>query len=65
MITSLTITLEDYKNIYSRSDQTVIFKDGSNCPLSNGMCLRQNIGTSILNMQTEENCDKNSIDILY
>ena len=47
MITTLTITLEDYENIFSLSDQTVNFKDGSNCPLSNGMCFSQNKGTSI------------------
>ena len=65
MITTLTITLEDYENIYSKNDQAVIFKDGSTCPISNGMCFSRNKGTSIWHLLSENNCDANSVDILY
>ena len=36
MITSLTITLEDYENICSLREQNVIFKDGSGVSSSSG-----------------------------
>ena len=64
MITLLTITFEDYENIFSLSEQNVIFKDGSVCALSNGMCFNQYKGTPIWNLKSGENCDKNSVDIL-
>jgi len=65
MITSLTITLEDYENISSLNEQNIIFKDCSVCVLSNGMCFNQYKCTSIWNLKSEENFDENIVDILY
>ena len=58
IITSMSITLEDYEKIFSLSEQNVIFKDGSVCGPSNGTCFNQSKGTSIWNLKSEENLMK-------
>ena len=64
MIISLTITLEDYKNIFSLSEQNV--RVVPFVPYQMGCVLvKIRVPQFPQNMQSEENCDENSFDILY
>ena len=65
MTTSLTIKVKDYESLFNLNEKNVIFKDGSTCPLDNGMCFNNFKGTTIWSLQSHENCDISSVDILY
>ena len=57
----MTITLEDYENIFSQSEHNVIFKYSSACTISNDMCFNNFKGTTIWNLKSEDNCDENVV----
>ena len=65
MVSTITITLEDYFTTIDTKTQEVFFEDGTTCQVNDGQCFSTTKGMSFWDFDINNKCDKTAKDILY